>query len=70
MTRVAFGAHFPIDVLAGVALGYGSALAARSLFVAWVPTPAIFGDARSELRPLGARVPAALPGPAGRTEPC
>jgi MFS family permease len=70
VTRVAFGAHFPIDVLAGVALGYGSALAARSLFVAWVPTPAIFGDARSELRPPGARVPAALPGPAGRTEPC
>jgi maltose/moltooligosaccharide transporter len=31
VTRVAFGAHFPVDVLAGMALGYGSALAARSL---------------------------------------
>jgi membrane-associated phospholipid phosphatase len=28
---VAFGAHFPLDVIAGIALGYGSALAARSL---------------------------------------
>jgi MFS family permease len=33
VTRVAFGAHFPVDVVAGVALGYGSALAGRSLFV-------------------------------------
>jgi membrane-associated phospholipid phosphatase len=33
VTRVAFGAHFPIDVVAGAALGYGSALAGRSLFV-------------------------------------
>jgi membrane-associated phospholipid phosphatase len=31
-TRVAFGAHFPADVVAGAALGYGSALAGRSLF--------------------------------------
>jgi membrane-associated phospholipid phosphatase/predicted MFS family arabinose efflux permease len=31
VTRVAFGAHFPIDVAAGVALGYGSAVAGRSL---------------------------------------
>ena len=31
-TRVSFGAHFPADVVAGAALGYGSALAARSLF--------------------------------------
>ena len=31
-TRVAFGAHFPADVVAGAALGYGSALASRSLF--------------------------------------
>jgi undecaprenyl-diphosphatase len=31
VTRIAFGAHFPVDVLAGIALGYGSALAARSL---------------------------------------
>ena len=31
VTRVAFGAHFPVDVAAGVALGYGSALAGRSL---------------------------------------
>jgi DHA1 family tetracycline resistance protein-like MFS transporter len=30
-TRVVFGAHFPIDVIAGTALGYGTALAARSL---------------------------------------
>jgi membrane-associated phospholipid phosphatase len=35
VTRVAFGAHFPLDVIAGTALGYGSALAARSL-VAYV----------------------------------
>jgi membrane-associated phospholipid phosphatase len=34
VTRVAFGAHFPLDVIAGVALGYGSALAARSLLAA------------------------------------
>jgi membrane-associated phospholipid phosphatase/predicted MFS family arabinose efflux permease len=31
VTRVVFGAHFPLDVIAGTALGYGSALAARSL---------------------------------------
>ena len=31
VTRIAFGAHFPVDVAAGVALGYGSALAGRSL---------------------------------------
>jgi DHA1 family tetracycline resistance protein-like MFS transporter len=31
ITRVVFGAHFPLDVIAGTALGYGSALAARSL---------------------------------------
>ncbi|HEX2496256.1 MAG TPA: MFS transporter [Gaiellaceae bacterium] len=31
-TRVSFGAHFPADVVAGAALGYGSALAGRSLF--------------------------------------
>jgi membrane-associated phospholipid phosphatase/predicted MFS family arabinose efflux permease len=30
-TRVMFGAHFPLDVVAGVTLGSGSALAARSL---------------------------------------
>jgi MFS family permease len=68
ITRVAFGAHFPVDVLAGLALGYGSALAARSLFLAWVPNPSLDGDARSELRPLGARVPAAPFRPAGRCE--
>jgi membrane-associated phospholipid phosphatase/predicted MFS family arabinose efflux permease len=33
VTRVSFGAHFPVDVVAGMALGYGSALAGRSLFV-------------------------------------
>jgi membrane-associated phospholipid phosphatase/predicted MFS family arabinose efflux permease len=31
VTRVAFGAHFPLDVLGGIALGFGSALAGRSL---------------------------------------
>ena len=31
VTRIAFGAHFPVDVAAGVVLGYGSALAGRSL---------------------------------------
>jgi MFS family permease len=30
VTRVLFGAHFPLDVLGGIALGYGSALAARA----------------------------------------
>jgi MFS family permease len=69
VTRVAFGAHFPVDVVAGVALGYGSALAARSLFGAWVPIPAISGDARSGLRPAPARVRVAPCGPAGRSEP-
>jgi membrane-associated phospholipid phosphatase/MFS family permease len=33
VTRVVFGAHFPLDVVAGMVLGFGSALAARS-FVA------------------------------------
>jgi MFS family permease len=33
VTRVSFGAHFPVDVVAGMVLGYGSALAGRSLFV-------------------------------------
>jgi membrane-associated phospholipid phosphatase len=33
VTRIAFGAHFPSDVLAGTALGYGAALAGRSLFL-------------------------------------
>jgi membrane-associated phospholipid phosphatase len=30
-TRVLFGAHFPLDTLAGIALGYGSALAIHAL---------------------------------------
>ena len=33
LTRVLFGAHFPLDVVAGVVLGYGSARAVRALFV-------------------------------------
>lgn len=33
VTRVLFGAHFPFDVLAGVALGYGSARAMFALLV-------------------------------------
>lgn len=32
LTRVLFGAHFPFDTLAGIALGYGSALAIHALF--------------------------------------
>ena len=32
-TRVLFGAHFPLDTVAGVALGYVSARAAYALFV-------------------------------------
>ena len=32
-TRVLFGAHFPLDTVAGVALGYVSALAVHALFV-------------------------------------
>jgi membrane-associated phospholipid phosphatase/predicted MFS family arabinose efflux permease len=31
VTRVLFGAHFPLDVIAGIALGYGSAVAVRAL---------------------------------------
>jgi hypothetical protein len=31
-TRVMFGAHFPLDTLAGIVLGYGSALAIHALF--------------------------------------
>jgi membrane-associated phospholipid phosphatase/MFS family permease len=31
VTRVVFGAHFPLDVIAGIGLGYGSALVARSV---------------------------------------
>ena len=37
VTRVAFGAHFPADVLAGTALGYGSALAGRELLLQATP---------------------------------
>lgn len=33
VTRVLFGAHFPLDVLAGIALGYGSARAVQALLV-------------------------------------
>jgi maltose/moltooligosaccharide transporter len=33
VTRVLFGAHFPLDVAAGIVLGYGSARAVRALFV-------------------------------------
>ena len=43
VTRISFGAHFPTDVLAGAVLGYGSALAGRSLFrqtAAWREPPA------------------------------
>ena len=32
VTRVLFGAHFPLDTIAGAALGAGSAVAMRSLF--------------------------------------
>jgi membrane-associated phospholipid phosphatase len=32
VTRVLFGAHFPLDVLAGIVLGYGTARAATALF--------------------------------------
>jgi MFS family permease len=32
VTRVLFGAHFPVDVVAGIVLGYGSARAVRALF--------------------------------------
>ena len=31
-TRVLFGAHFPLDVLAGIVIGYGSALAVHAFF--------------------------------------
>jgi membrane-associated phospholipid phosphatase len=31
LTRVMFGAHFPFDTLAGIALGYGSALAIQAV---------------------------------------
>jgi membrane-associated phospholipid phosphatase len=32
-TRVLFGAHFPLDTVAGIALGYVSARAVYALFV-------------------------------------
>lgn len=32
-TRVLFGAHFPLDTVAGIALGYGSALGIHALFL-------------------------------------
>ncbi len=40
VTRVSFGAHFPADVVAGAALGYGSALAGRSLLARTAATRA------------------------------
>jgi MFS family permease len=48
VTRVAFGAHFPADVAAGVALGYGSALAGRAL-VAQAISPREEPAGRAEL---------------------
>jgi predicted MFS family arabinose efflux permease len=46
VTRVLFGAHFPLDVIAGIALGYGSALAARSLISQAVRSASALRSAR------------------------
>ena len=45
-TRVLFGAHFPLDIVAGTALGYVSARAVHALFVeaGLLQHPAIAGD--------------------------
>ena len=49
-TRVMFGAHFPLDTLAGVALGYGSALAVLALFrQVSLPSPATHPGSRVAL---------------------
>ena len=49
-TRVMFGAHFPLDTLAGVALGYGSALAVLALFrQVSLPPPATHPGSRAAL---------------------
>jgi membrane-associated phospholipid phosphatase/predicted MFS family arabinose efflux permease len=53
VTRVAFGAHFPVDVAAGAALGYGSALAGRSL----VAQAAALRDVPARASPRIARAP-------------
>jgi MFS family permease len=46
-TRVLFGAHFPADVLAGIALGYASAFVAHSFLAATSPEPAYERTAQS-----------------------
>ena len=48
VTRVLFGAHFPLDVVAGIALGYGSALAVRALFTQIGVVPARAAEPASE----------------------
>ncbi len=67
-TRVMFGAHFPLDVLAGTAVGYGSALAVQALFshaavassrnVASVYRPPLARDSVAALMPTYGDVPA------------
>jgi membrane-associated phospholipid phosphatase/MFS family permease len=60
LTRILFGAHFPLDVLAGAVLGYEIGLFAASLMASArllpVPVPEL-GPAPLRLRPAAARSP-------------
>jgi membrane-associated phospholipid phosphatase len=60
LTRVLFGAHFPLDVLAGAVLGYEIGLFSASLMASArllpVPVPEL-GPGPFRLRPAAARSP-------------
>jgi membrane-associated phospholipid phosphatase/MFS family permease len=60
LTRVLFGAHFPLDVLAGAVLGYEIGLFSASLMASArllpVPVP-VLGPGPFRLRPAAARSP-------------
>jgi membrane-associated phospholipid phosphatase/MFS-type transporter involved in bile tolerance (Atg22 family) len=57
-TRVLFGAHFPLDTVAGIALGYVSARAAYALFVDAGVLEAREGERRTLAAPLQRERPA------------
>ena len=60
-TRVLFGAHFPLDTVAGIALGYASA---RAVFAVLVRIGVLEGDRPDPSTESGLEPPAPLPGTA------